>query len=49
VTGRSEGRLLDLGSSYGNTAAAFALTGWDVVGVELSDRIKTSPRSTCRQ
>lgn len=39
LTGRTGGCLLDLGSSYGNTAAAFALTGWDVAGVEISDRI----------
>ena len=39
LTGRTDGRLLDLGSSYGNTAAAFALAGWVVTGVEISDRI----------
>jgi SAM-dependent methyltransferase len=40
LTGRRHGRLLDLGSSYGNTAAAFALAGYDVTGVEISDRIQ---------
>lgn len=40
LTGRTDGHLLDLGSSYGNSAAAFALAGWSVVGVEISDRIQ---------
>ena len=33
-------RILELGSSYGNTAAVCAKAGYEVVGVELSDRIK---------
>lgn len=44
LTGRAAGRLLDLGSSYGNTAAAFALAGWQVTGVEISDRIHFADR-----
>lgn len=32
-------RILELGSSYGNTAAVCAQNGYDVVGIELSDRI----------
>jgi SAM-dependent methyltransferase len=39
LTGRMGGSVLDLGSAYGNTAAAFALAGYDVAGVEISDRI----------
>jgi SAM-dependent methyltransferase len=39
LTGVDSGRLLDLGCSYGNTPAAFALAGYDVTGVEISDRI----------
>lgn len=38
LTSCRRGRLLDLGSSYGNTAA-FALAGYDVTGIEISDRI----------
>ncbi len=35
-------RLLELGSSYGNTAAAEAGAGYDVTGIELSDRFDSS-------
>lgn len=35
-------RILELGSSYGNTAAVCAQAGYDVVGVELSDRLDFS-------
>jgi SAM-dependent methyltransferase len=33
-------RILDLGSSFGNTAAVMAQAGHEVVGVEISDRIE---------
>ena len=33
-------RVLELGSSYGNTAAVMAQAGHDVVGIEISDRIE---------
>jgi SAM-dependent methyltransferase len=42
LTGISSGTVLDLGSAYGNTAAAFALAGFAVTGVEISDRIRYS-------
>lgn len=44
LTGVSSGTVLDLGSAYGNTAAAFALAGFAVTGVEISDRIDYSQR-----
>jgi SAM-dependent methyltransferase len=37
-------RVLELGSGYGNTAAAIAQAGHDVIGVELSDRIAAAER-----
>ncbi|MGI8417733.1 MAG: class I SAM-dependent methyltransferase [Nakamurella sp.] len=37
-------RVLDLGSSYGSTAAAVAQAGHDVTGVEISDRVAFSDR-----
>jgi SAM-dependent methyltransferase len=40
LTGRRSGSVLDLGCAYGNTAAAFARAGFDVTGVEISDRIQ---------
>lgn len=40
LTATTSGTMLDLGSSYGNTAAAFARAGYTVTGVEISDRIE---------
>lgn len=37
-------RVLELGSGYGNTAAAIAAAGHDVTGVEISDRIAAAER-----
>lgn len=42
LTTISSGTVLDLGSSYGNTAAAFALAGFTATGIEMSDRIEYS-------
>lgn len=39
LCGRGPRRVLELGSSYGATAAVMAQAGHDVVGIELSDRI----------
>ena len=44
LCGRSPMRILDLGSSYGNTAAVMAQAGHDVVGIEISDRIDFARR-----
>ncbi|HEU0164570.1 MAG TPA: class I SAM-dependent methyltransferase [Thermomicrobiales bacterium] len=46
LAGRSGERLrvLELGSSYGNTAFVAAQAGHDVIGVELSDRIDFTRR-----
>lgn len=40
LCGTDKKRILDLGSSYGNTAVVMAQAGNDVVGVEISERIE---------
>ncbi|WP_041626621.1 class I SAM-dependent methyltransferase [Stackebrandtia nassauensis] len=42
--GPERGRVLELGSGYGNTAAAIAQAGHEVIGVEISDRIDAASR-----
>jgi SAM-dependent methyltransferase len=39
LCGSGKKRILDMGSSYGNTAVVMAQAGHDVVGIEISDRI----------
>jgi SAM-dependent methyltransferase len=38
ICGIERKTILELGSGYGNTAAATAEAGYDVIGVEISDR-----------
>lgn len=42
LAGKPPRRILELGSSYGNTAAVCAEAGYEVVGLEISERIKTA-------
>jgi len=39
LCGDGRKRILDLGSSYGNTSVVMAQAGHDVIGIEISDRI----------
>lgn len=49
ICGTSRKRLLELGTGYGNTAAATAEEGYEVTGVEISERAKFSDQFLSRK